>query len=754
VHHCQLKSSGRTPLPRHKSRYPQLLATFVALVGCGAVGPLLAQESQLPEVTVTAQKRAESSQDVPLTISALSGEELANANVRDLLQIADYVPGMVFSRAPDDGMALTFRGLGSPARSQAFEESVGVFMDGVFLAKARLYSSAFFDLDRAELIKGTDSTLLGKNTSLGAIDLATRQPGSEYEADARLAGEFVDGGQVYDLGVDLPFAPGVAVRQAVHYNDTNGWVTNTATGRSVPIDDDFGSRTSIVINRWEDFTVVASYQRSDNKRLGTPYQIVDANLNPIYGEGALNNQEDVFTDLTKTGETTHIDDINMYNLRLNWEMGNYALTAQSARVDYTLNNDDDFDFSPEPWIDFIRLENYQQFTEELRLTSPANQPVEFIVGAFLFHSDWHSIEHQLWGVPNWPPQTPIAGQLYNGPFTNDFNQRTDSKAVFGTVTRHFNAYWRLTAGLRYTDETKDVLFGRSNAAPFTIWNTVANPPFPTTPLYFSDSFLDGNADLQFSPSSDEMLYLAYGHGTKTGGYVETNTDAYPVFDDPAVDSRVKSEVTQTVEAGIKSTILDHNLRINAAIFHTSISNFQDTIFTGAAAGFITDNLPARTQGAEFETEWQAMRNLRVAAAVTYADATETLTAPDLALVPSITCHVCRATQSPYWNGTADLDYERPVTSALNLVARAHLRYRGSMYNQQGDGFPSAPYRPLDLSLGLESANGKWSLVGLIKNANNSLSEDFASPSVAPNFASLASPAPLRTIWLAATLRLR
>jgi iron complex outermembrane receptor protein len=745
---------GRIPSLRRINGYRQLLAAFVGLAGAGAFVPLMAQENPLPEVTVTAQKRAESSQDVPLTITTLSGDDLAKADVRDLFQIADYVSGMVFSRAPDDGMALTFRGLGSPARSQAFEESVGVFMDGMFLAKARLYSSAFFDLDRAELIKGTDSTLLGKNTSLGAIDLSTRQPGSQYEADVRVAGEFVDGGQVYDLGVDLPLATGLAVRQALHYNDTNGWVTNTATGRAVPIDDDFGSRTTVVFNRWEDFTVSASYQRSDNKRLGTPYQIVDPGLNPIFGEGTLNNQEDIFTALTKTGETTHIDEINFYNLKLDWRLGKYSLTAQTARVDYNLNNDDDFDFSAEPWIDFIRLENYQQFTEELRLTSPADQPLEFIAGAFLFHSDWHSIEHQLWGVPNWPPQTPIAGQLFNGPFTNDFDQKTDSKAVFDTVTWHFNASWRLSAGLRYTDESKDVLYGRSNAAPLTIWNTMANPPFPTTPLYFSDSFLDGNADLQFSPARDEMLYLAYSHGTKTGGYVETNTDAYPVFDDPAIDSRIKSEIAQTVEAGIKSTLLDHSLRLNVAVFHTAISNFQDTIFTGAVAGFITDNLPAKTQGVEMETQWQATRSLRLETAITYADATESLPAQDLALVPSITCQVCRATQSPAWNGTADLNYERPVTSSLSVIAAVHLRYRGSMYNQQGDGFPAAPYRPVDLSLGLESPNGRWSLMGMVKNANNSLSEDFASPSVAPNFAGLASPAPLRTVWLAATLRLK
>lgn len=740
-----------------RPKISQRSTLFVIPLLLSALGPVRAwvpDGDQLEEVTVTAQKRAESSQDVPITITTVSADEMSRANVRNLFQMADYVPGMVFSRAPDDGMALTFRGLGSPARSQAFEESIGLFMDGIFLAKARLYASAFFDLDRAEMVKGTDSTLLGKNTSLGAISLVTRQPGAEYDADVTAAREFADGGETYDLGFDLPFTPAFAVREAIHYNDTAGWVKNTATGRSVPIDDDFASRTTAVLNPWDTFTVSASYQRSNSKRLGTPYQIVDPNLNPIYGEGVLNDQEDVFTGLTKTGETTHISEINFYSLKLQWDLDKYSLVSQTARVDYNLNYDDDFDFSPEPWTDFIRLENYQQFTEELRLASPTGQSVDYIVGAFVFHSGWHSIEHQDWGVPDRPPGTPIAGQLFNGPFTNDFNQRTDSKSAFATATWHWADQWRLTTGLRYSDERKDTLFGRTNAAPLTIWNTVANPPFPTTALPFSDSFLDGNANLQFSPSGTEMMYLAYGHGTKTGGYVETNTDAYPVFADPAVDSRIKSEVAQTVEAGIKSTLLNHSLRINASIFHTVISNFQDTLFTGAAAGFITENLPARTQGFEIETAWQASRALRLAGAVTYSDATETRTAQDVVLVPTITCHVCRATQSPTWNGTAGADYERPVTATLNLLAGAHYRYRGSMYNQQGDAYPSAPYRPLDLSLGVASGDGHWSLMGLVKNVNNSLSEDFASPSVAPNFAGLASPAPLRMVWLTANVHVR
>ena len=734
-----------------------LPAALSALFVSTALGSAVAwpvDEEQLQTVIVTAQKRPESSQDVPLTIAALSADELSRGNILDLLQVADYVPGMVFSRAPDDGLALTFRGIGTPARSQAFEESIGVFLDGIFLGKARLYSSAIFDLDRAEMVKGTDSTLLGKNTSVGAISLVTRQPGAELAGDLKVSREFANGGQTYELGLDLPVSPALSVRQAVFYRDTNGWVKNTATGRSVPIDDDFASRTTVLFKPSDDFNASASYQRSDNKRLGTPQQIVDPTLNPVYGEGVLNAQEDIRTHLTKTGETTHLNDVNLYNLKLEWKLGRYSLVSQTARVDYNLNYDDDFDFSPQPWIDFIRLENYQQFTEELRLASPADRTVEYIVGAFVFHSNWHSIEHQLWNVPDWPPATTIAGQLFRGPFTNDFNQRTDSDSAFSSIIWHLGDRWRLVTGLRYSDERKAVLYGRTNGEPFTMWNTAANPPFPATALPFSDSFLDGNLALQFSPSGDVLLYLSYSHGTKSGGYVETNSNAFPVLDDPSVDSRIKSEVAQTVEGGIKSTFLNRSVRVNAALFHTDIRNFQDTLFTGAAAGFITENLPARTRGMEFETAWQVNRTVQLAGAFTYADATETMTAQDFLLVPSITCHVCRATQAPRWNGTADVNYERPITDSLAFTAGAHLRYRGSMYNQRGDGFPSAPYRPIDLSLGVQGSNRRWSLDALVKNANNSLAEDFASPSVAPNFTGLTSPAPLRTVWLAATAHWR
>ena len=166
-----------------------------------------AQVTQLDEVVVSAQKREQLAQDLPLTVTTIDADTLEQSQVKDLFQVANFVSGMVFSRAPDDGLALTLRGVGTPARSQAFEQSVGLFTDGIFLAKGRLYPLAFFDLARIEVIKGTDGTLLGKNTSLGAISLVPNAPGDKLSLDLRAGEEFYDGGVSVDAAADLPADP-------------------------------------------------------------------------------------------------------------------------------------------------------------------------------------------------------------------------------------------------------------------------------------------------------------------------------------------------------------------------------------------------------------------------------------------------------------------------------------------------------------------------------------------------------------------
>ena len=168
----------------------------------------------LDEIIVTAQKRDESLRDVPIAITVTTAETLKDFQIRDATDVQSFVPGMILERAPDDGLGLTFRGIGSPPRNQSFENSVGMFVDGIFLGQARLYFGAFFDLDQVEFIKGTQSTLLGKNTSLGAITISTKHAGDEWGGNYIASGDVVNGGGSFEGAYDLPFTQDLKVRIA------------------------------------------------------------------------------------------------------------------------------------------------------------------------------------------------------------------------------------------------------------------------------------------------------------------------------------------------------------------------------------------------------------------------------------------------------------------------------------------------------------------------------------------------------------
>ena len=257
-------------------------ALITGLVGC-AITSINAQTTSsqtsnsptLEVIEITSQKRVQTLQEVPATVTAVSGALLDEYGIDDLFEMADLVPGMVFSRAPDDGLALTLRGLGTPARTQSFDQSVALFQDGMFVGKGRMYSAAFFDVERIEVIKGTQSTLLGKNTSLGAISVISKKPSDVFEGNIKVGREFENGGWSVDGGLDIPLADNFSVRVAGHYIDQNGWVENLATGRDVPEDNDTGLRITALYEPSDSLMITGVYQRSDSERIGNGYQFVD-----------------------------------------------------------------------------------------------------------------------------------------------------------------------------------------------------------------------------------------------------------------------------------------------------------------------------------------------------------------------------------------------------------------------------------------------------------------------------------------------
>ena len=300
-----------------------------------------------------------------------------------------------------------------------------------------------------------------------------------------------------------------------------------------------------------------------------------------------------------------------------------------------------------------------------------------------------------------------------------------------------NGTWRPTdrmrvfAGLRWTDERKDVVFGRCDSAPLTLWNTEINPPFPPTPLEFDGQFLDGNFAVQFDLSDQSIVYASAGRGNKLGGFVETTSVPNA---DPASDARIDTETATSWELGARYRALADRLHVRTTLFYMDIADFQDTTFDGTA--FVTANLPVRSKGVEFETSWNSAQGFDARLAVTWADATELIGGQWLQL-----------TQAPHWSGVASFGYSRALTASVHGSAGIDLLYRDEMFNQRGELFPSSLFAPLGLRFGVDDNAGRWGLAIIGRNVTNHISADFAGPHPNPLQPSVASPAGLRSVLL-------
>jgi iron complex outermembrane receptor protein len=753
-------------------------AALAAVFSTGAVVDVVAQDTNnsrvLEEIVVTAQKRAQSLQDVPVTVNALSEENLTEFGVDSLFEVANLVPGMVFSRAPDDGLALTLRGLGTPARTQSFDQSVALFLDGTFMGKGRMYSAAFFDVERMEVIKGTQSTLLGKNTSLGAISIVTRKPGDVVGGNLRASAEMENGGWGLDAGIDIPVSDNFAVRAAIHATDQEGWVKNIVTGQNVPDDEETGLRLTGVYTPSDDLTATAIFQHSESIRSGNGFQFVDQGgyLPPpvvgAIGEVDFNDTKSALCIECPDGESNHDTTVDSFSINIDYQFDNLTLTSVTSLADYQIKFFDDFDFGNAldevNWAIlnpgdvsyystyFERDEDYSQFSQELRIASPAEDDIAYMAGLFYFTSEWDSSEAQNFSTPNFPPPAigDFSQQAFNGGFTNNFTQDTETISLFGQVTLNHSDRLRTSLGLRYTDEQKDAVFERVQSTPATLWNTILNPPFAPTPLSFDDSFVNGNLNIQYDATDSAMVYASYGVGSKTGGFAESAEvqSADPSLGVDAGGSRVKTEEARTFELGAKMSLAGGAANLNIALFQTEITDFQETSFQvlgPTTAFFLTRNIDAESKGVEVDGQWQATDALRLVGGITYADAINADDGTDLAQAPKVTSSV-------------GFVLETQIGSDLLLTTNGYSRYRDDMVSQINETFPSESMTSFDLSMSLSSYNANWQLSLIGTNITNELSADFNGPPAAPIGAifgapagdqgiTIESPSPLRSVSL-------
>lgn len=696
--------------------------------------PAASPSAKIEEVVVTSRKRAESVQKVPATIQVVDRKAIARAGISSVTQLAQVAPGVVIQQAPTaNDVGVTIRGLGSAPGALSFDSSVSLFVNGVYSPRTSTFNASLFDVDRVEVIRGTQAALLGKNTSLGAVDVVTRKPGSVYAADIGAQYEFALHSTVVNGAVDLPFLPNLRVRLAGIYADEGGWVRNEVTGNAGTAAQRHAERVTLAWDPREDVDVTAVYQHGLGFFQGSPTKFVETNGLPAAlaalagysGFAALGDLKTAVGDSrAPDGKNSRISN-DFASASVNWHLDGYTLTSQTGFVGNNQSTLDDVDFQPGDYLFQNTQTNSHQITEEVRLTSPAEQRLSYIVGGLFLDN---RLRDNVTLTGNYPAGIPAPVPL-TGTETTFFYQKNRAWSAFAQGTLRLFDGLRAVGGIRYTNEDKSADLARAVLDPGVV-SLAIFPPYAPFTLSRSESVVDGSFALQYQLRPNTLAYVSWAQGTKSGGFANSVT-ALP-------GAGYAPETARTVEVGVKHQSEDRRLTVNAAAFHTEVTDYQLVTFTGLA--FLVDNTDLESDGIESEVNWLPLDNLRLTWNSTYADAYDTRTGHD---VP----------RAPRWTGLIGATYTAALDDRRQAEVTASWNYRSSETQQQDPyAVPrSASFDTLNVTLSLADTQAGWTARLIARNLTDRRAAAFAFPTpILPPRNSIIVPEQPRTIALQLT----
>ena len=690
------------------------------------------------DIIVTARKRSESVQSVPQTIQVIGEAQLAISGGASLVDLAAVAPGLNIQEAPNPGnFAVTLRGLGSQPGNPSFDSSVSLFVDGVFSGRSREFDAATFDVERIEVIRGTQTALLGKNTSLGALNLVTRKPGHDFGFDLRVQQDVVLGGTLVEGGVDVPVNEKLQFRVSGQYHHVDGPIRNTITGQTGLNEDRGAVRIVGVWKPTDRLDVTALYQHANVDSNGPNSEFVAATP-AAFGLAALAGAANVFeANLNYRSAVNHTrspggvtDEIraDRGSVTANWLLGDHTLTSQTG---YTASRDNstlDADFLPGDYFVQIVRDSSKQFTQELRLASPAGGRLEYLVGGLFLDGRY---KNQTQQDANYPFGPAPGAPNFTGAETTYFDQKDTAYSAFGQANLKLVGRLKLTAGVRYTNEKKSVDLARLIDRP-GLYSIAVQPPFAPFSLSEREQSVDGSVGLNWQLDRNVLLYASWGQGTKAGGFAQSATNLR--------QSRIFPEVAQTTEAGFKSQFANRKITVNAAFFYTVVDGYQLVTFNGVS--FDVGNTNLRSVGVESELVWQPNRDVRLYSNNTYAHSVDTRIGGDIPFAPR-------------FNGSVGASFGRDVFTSKRVSLDANLDYRSSETSQQNVAV--APRLPaltqLNASIGFGDPAKGWEFRVIGRNLNDQriLGFDFPVPLLPPgNVAGL--PLRPRTVLLQFTIK--
>lgn len=600
------------------------LYAAIALLGSCMALATQAQQLVLEEVLVTAQKRVESLQEVPSSIAAVDGTTIEKMGVENLEDLTSYVPNIHFTET-GLGTQMRIRGIGSD-NSQGFEQSVGVYKDGIYHSRAQLFRAPIFDLERAEVMRGPQGTLFGKNSIAGAIDLITAKPTDHL--DGKVSGNYETefGSQEFNGFVSGPLTDTLKGRVAMRYYEDPGFMVNTTKNIDEAESTELSGRGSLL---WEpsgalDVLWIVEHNSFDVEgRAIEISQDVPATAGPaagrnysqvlaLYNGGATFDTQPNYRRQTDAPEYSD-NEVDTQTLRVDYELPYFTFTSLTGYLTYNYDENCDCDFTPGNIFSLAIREDYDQFSQEFRLSSEEDKTFEWLGGIFFqTYDQTYNDDFDL------PTDTllldiaPVLPAAFGGTgIDRDFSQESDVWAIFGEFTWNITDTVKLNLGGRYTEEEKKAtkvlnVVGVENPALIPLVAAIyASPTFGTdTEQSGGHNLAESRDESSFTPSvtlsydinDDVMTYVRYSEGFKAGGF------------DPRSNDRdrfeFEEETVSSIELGSKMSLAGGRSELNVALFYMDYDDLQVSQFDGAVGFNIGNANSTVVQGIEMDGRWR------------------------------------------------------------------------------------------------------------------------------------------------------
>jgi iron complex outermembrane recepter protein len=743
-----------------------LLASVAVALGTPAV--VLADENGatsdgVPDITVTARRRPEDVEAVPLAVSVIGRDLLDRSYTVNTQQLSLLVPTLNYSSANPRNTAFTIRGLGSSvvAVSQAndgLEPGVGFYVDQVYHARPATAAFDFTDVDQIEVLRGPQGTLFGKNTTAGAISITTRLPSFTPEATEEFSAGSYNFLQAKASASGPLFGDTVAFRISGLSTRRDGVIRNAVTGQDHNGIGNQAARGQLLIKPSEMFQLrlTADFSNFESNcctqvylRVGTslrpatrqyPYLAANAPGGP-YAPPSLNPYDRVIDIDAALAVDTNQGGVSAI---ADWNLGAATLTSVSAWRFWNWDAANDRDYTGLP----IQLTQHipsrqDQYSQELRIASNGDHPITYVAGLYYFDQKitgrpisvyGPAAAYWLIGATTGAANTPVPSNLLDGYGTDGRTRfKVDSYAAFGEVSWQVTPRLTLTGGVRYTSETKSgdyssFVFGGLTATNTALNNAKLSVLRPQTySARDSESNLSGRANIAWAATDGLYVYASYARGFKSGG-INMSGLALDAQNLPVLSTAViRPELNTTYEAGVKAKLFDRRLVVNLAGYSTQVRDFQATIVdssqTVALRGYLSNIPKVTVKGFEADVIAQVMRGLQLRGSAAYADGkyADYPAGPCPLEAQTSATAACKLTGQrlsglPLWSMTIGGDYALPVTSSGALVLHADSGFKSGYY-----GDPSLSkftfieaYNVTNASVGYRSDKG-WEIAVFARN---------------------------------------